>query len=219
MRVTSNWENLGLCDSIPKRPTRAAIIGKKKNLRENGLGRALITRGSGDGEVGGGGWSAAFQSMANSCTETERRVINTASNNYKTLLSRSQGPMKGRETLKSAVCLCREGGRGGGKTGGGVEARKWQKKKKKRPGTLGNGCLQKEKSERLMMIFVCFFVEKYSMVQMSEQKERAEYMKRGLLPSIGGPTLPLILPTQGGLRPNDCKLCLCAQPSQTQLLS
>lgn len=157
MRVTSNWENVGLCDSIPKRPTRAAIIGKKKNLRENGLGRAFITRGSGDGEVGGGGWSAAFQSMANSCTETERRVINTASNNYKTLLSRSQGPMKGRETLKSAVCLCREGGRGGGKTGGGVEAMKWQKKKKKeRPGTLGNGCLQKEKSERLMMIFVFF---------------------------------------------------------------
>lgn len=158
MRVTSNWQNVGLCDSIPKRPTRAAIIGKKKNLRENGLGRALITRGPGNGEVGGGGWSAAFQSMANSCTETERRVINTASNNYKTLLSRSQGPMKGRETLKSAVCLCREGGRGGGKTGGGVEAMKWQKKKKEWPGTLGNGCLQKEKSERLMMIFVfCFF--------------------------------------------------------------
>lgn len=90
---------------------------------------------------GGGGWSPAFQSMANSCTETERRVINTASNNYKTLLSRSQGPMKDGETLQSAVWPCREGGRGGGKTGGGVEARECtppKKKEKKMSGTLGN---------------------------------------------------------------------------------
>lgn len=43
----------------------------------------------------------AFQSVANSCTDTLRCVINTASNNYKTLLSRGQGPVKGKQTLKS----------------------------------------------------------------------------------------------------------------------
>lgn len=62
-------------------------------------------------------------------------MINTASNNYKTLLSTSQGPVKGGETVMSKDCEAAEGGRGSCKNW------KWRGDEEKvKSSRLGNGC-------------------------------------------------------------------------------
>lgn len=121
--------------------------------------------------------------MRNSCTEeTERRVINTASNNYKTLLSTSQGPREGRRDGKVGRLSARLQREDVAvvKSGGGAETRK----RRNRLGLEMGVPFFLVEIARIFMMMMMFFLKK-TMVQWA--KGRGDNTERGVLPSRRAP--------------------------------